>query len=501
MRVRLSRRAFIRWVIAGTAAACLPEPLRAALEKGRGVPAPRLGSEGFSLCHDVRDGVSLPDPAPSLDCGVIVVGGGPSGLAAADRLAGTDFLLLEKEPAVGGNCTFEEWEGLRYGTGAAWCSLFTPEVERLFKRWGFELLPISGYDAARFEGVWIDDFWNGRPDNPALDKLPYPRSVRDGFKRFASDIQRLDLEKEKARLDSMTFASALKDYPPQLAAFWDSFGPSNWGAKTGDTSAYAGLMCARDWPKDKRYSFEGGMGVGAKRIYDQLPESDKRRVRTGAAVYRVRRGPKGAVVNWFEDGSARTARAKAVVMAAPKFMARRLVEGLPEAQSAAMGAMRYAPYLMVNLCFERAVWSRAYDNYPVGARSFTDFIPADFVRVGREGKPGRRQVITVYCPLDGSQRHALLDDGATLERAEAAAAEFCSMVPDAERSLREVRVFRRGHAMPMAVPGGLTRLQPAASADFPPVFFAASDSAGEISDLAYAAFNGIAAAEKALRLL
>jgi hypothetical protein len=188
-------------------------------------------------------------------------------------------------------------------------------------------------------------------------------------------------------------------------------------------------------------------------------------------------------------------------MAVPKFMARRLVEGLPEAQSAAMGAMRYAPYLMVNLCFERAVWSRAYDNYPVGARAFTDFIPADFVRVGREGKPGRRQVITVYCPLDGSERQSLLDDSATLARAEAAAAEFCSMVPDAEQSLREVRVFRRGHAMPMAVPGGLTRLQPAASADFPPVFFGASDSAGEISDLAYAAFNGIAAAEKALRLL
>ncbi|MBI5238954.1 MAG: FAD-dependent oxidoreductase, partial [Elusimicrobia bacterium] len=382
MEPRLSRRSFIRWVICAGAAASMPAPLRAALEKaGRG-RTPRLSSESFAVCHDVRDGTALPDPAPTLKCDVIVVGGGPSGLAAADRLAGADFLLLEKEPVVGGNCTSDEWEGLRFGTGAAWCSLFTPEVEKLFKRWKFKLLPIQGYDAVSFDGVWIDDFWTGRPDNPALDKLPYPESVKGGFRKFAADIQALDLAKEKDRLDQLSFAAFLKDYPPQLAAFWDAFGPSNWGAKTGDTSAYAGLSCARDWPKDQRYSFEGGLGVGAQRIYDQLPASDKRRVRTGAAVYRVRRGSQGAVVSWFEGGKARAAQAKAVVMAAPKYMARRLVEGIPQAQSSAMAAMRYAPYLMVNLCFDRAVWDLAYDNYPVGARAFTDFIPADFVRVG-----------------------------------------------------------------------------------------------------------------------
>ncbi|MBI5241750.1 MAG: hypothetical protein HY926_14855, partial [Elusimicrobia bacterium] len=110
----------------------------------------------------------------------------------------------------------------------------------------------------------------------------------------------------------------------------------------------------------------------------------------------------------------------------------------------------------------------------------------------------RRQVITVYAPLDEAERASLLDDSAVLARAEAAAAEFCAMVPGSEQGLREVRVFRRGHAMPMTTVGFVTRLQPASAADLPPVYFAASDSAGEISDLAYAALNGIAAAEKAL---
>ena len=52
----------------------------------------------------------------------------------------------------------------------------------------------------------------------------------------------------------------------------------------------------------------------------------------------------------------KTVSAKAVIMATPKFITRRIVEGIPEKQSDAMQQMRYIPYAVVNLIFDKAVY-------------------------------------------------------------------------------------------------------------------------------------------------
>ena len=44
-----------------------------------------------------------------------------------------------------------------------------------------------------------------------------------------------------------------------------------------------------------------------------------------------------ATVTYVQHGEVKAVRAKAVIMATPKYITRRLVSGLPEAQSAAMG--------------------------------------------------------------------------------------------------------------------------------------------------------------------
>ena len=235
----VSRRSFIKWVLASGAAMGCPIPAGAADGAGRpkgkdAVPAPNLHSESNAVCHQVRDGMELPAPAPDLKCGVVIVGGGPSGLAAADELKTSDFLLLEKEEHLGGNSYSENWEGHKYSTAAAWDSLPVPEFEALAKRWKFDWKKIEGEDSVCFEGKWIRDFWNGRADNPAFDQLPFDKSVKDGFKQFLNDIEHLDFEDEKvvAKLDSQRFSDFLKGRPAELKQFWDQFGPSNWGAAT-----------------------------------------------------------------------------------------------------------------------------------------------------------------------------------------------------------------------------------------------------------------------------
>lgn len=498
----LSRRSFIKWVIASGAAMACPVPI-AALDAAKGAPAaggptPSLGGESNAVCHKVRDGEAIAEAPVDETCGVAIVGGGPSGLAAADELKTADFRLLEKEPHLGGNCWAESWEGCWYSTAAAWDSIADPSFAALAERWKFDWGRIQGEDTVGYDGVWIRDFWNGRADNPSFDKLPYGKSVKDGFRQFLKDLEKVSLEKDVKKLDEMTFADLLKGYPPQLKAFWDGFGPSNWGAPTELTSAYVGAYASKDWFQHPRYTWAGGIGMASRKVLDAIPESVKKKnLVTGASVYKVRRVGGKVRVSFFQDGKARTIEAKAAVMATPKFITKMLVEGLPADQFQAMSDMHYAPFMVYNLCFDRVVYNQGYDTYPVGAKNFTDFIPADWVTHAEGGDLTRKQVITVYAPRPEIERRDLLDDAKVKAMAQAAVAELCGMFPAWTDHLREVRIYRRGHPMPMSVPGNYTRLQPLGRRDLAPVYFGHCDAEGEVSDFFYAALSGIKAARKA----
>jgi predicted NAD/FAD-dependent oxidoreductase len=502
----VSRRSFIRWVLASGAAMGCPIPSGASegvSEKKDPVPAPELHSEDYTICHKVRDGESLPVVAPDRKCGVVIVGGGPSGLAAADELKNSDFLLLEKEGHVGGNSYTEEWEGLRYSTAAAWDSMPIPEFKALAERWKFDWTRIKGEDSVCFEGKWIRNFWNGRADNPAFDELPYDKSVKDGFRDFVRELDALNFDDPKvvAKLDEQRFSDYLKGRPEQLKTFWDQFGPSNWGAKTEDTSLYVGLSAARDWFRFPHYTWEGGIGMASRKVLDSIGEGARKNLLTGCYVYKVQKHGKGVRVSFFRDGKPQTVEAKACVMATPKFITKMLVDKLPADQFTAMSSMRYAPYLVYNLCFDRVVYNQGYDNWPIGAKHFTDFIPADWVTHGEGGDLTRKQVITVYAPRPELERSEFLDDAQVMGKAHAAVGELLDLFPGWTDRLKEVRIYRRGHPMPMSVPGYFTQLQPLARRDLPPIYFGHSDALGEVSDFFYAGLSGIAAAQKASKHL
>src|SRR5277367_841165 len=223
-----NRRNFIKFVVAGSVAAGCPVDLSLFAAE---TTQPEVNGEDNRICHQVRDGKIFTRPPVSARHDVVIVGGGVSGMTAAYLSRSGDFLLLEKEPHWGGNAYLMEYEGNAYATGSA----FLGKSEGAFqfaKEIGLEPLPINDRDSTIIHGEWIANTWTD-----GLDKLPYPTSVREGFKKFKKDILAIDLGKRRTELYNAPFSNFLKGYPVEVKQWWDNYGPSNWGAASENTAA------------------------------------------------------------------------------------------------------------------------------------------------------------------------------------------------------------------------------------------------------------------------
>src|SRR5208282_4076665 len=115
-----TRRAFIKFAVAGSVAAGCPIDKALFAEPAEKAPTPFIGGDHFKIVHELRDGHSFPKPDSSRKVDVLIIGGGVAGLSAAYFLRGKNWLLLEKEEHFGGNAYQEEYEGQVYGTGSAY---------------------------------------------------------------------------------------------------------------------------------------------------------------------------------------------------------------------------------------------------------------------------------------------------------------------------------------------------------------------------------------------
>jgi predicted NAD/FAD-dependent oxidoreductase len=498
-----TRRHFLKTVILGATAA----PGLAGCRHDEGASAPaasptpapretRLRGDHFETCHAVRDGQTLPTASVSASHDVVIVGGGPSGMSAAHLLGDRDLLLLEKEESWGGNCILDEWQGVRLSTGGAFYTESEADIVALFAEIGARGMKVTGGDSLVVDGQPVTGFFQD-----GAQQLPFAQKVKDDFRRSREEMLKLLASRRPEDLDRVSFAELLKDYDPTLTKFWDRFGPSNWGAVAADTSGYIGAQ-AYTWAggmDDPRWTFPGGMAGGAQALADYLKPRLKERMQSGAAVYRIEREKRGAVVHYLQGGEPRAVRARVVIVALPKFYAQHVVPGLPAAQAQAMKACRYAPFPTFNVCLTSPGPEPAYDNWFLDA-PFTDFIPADWVIYGGRGPKDRRTALTVYHPLPEARRKELLVDPMVLEMADAVADALERHFPGTLPKIAEIRAYRRGHPMSMSTPG---RMQVArqASAALGSILFANTDSTANVSsfDGAYVAARD--AVERAKKLL
>jgi protoporphyrinogen oxidase len=491
-----NRRDFIKFVVAGAVTAGCPIDLSLMAQSGEehSNHAPEVDGEHNEICHKVRDKGSkvFSRPPATAQHDVVIVGGGVSGLAAAYRLQHRDFLLLEKEPHWGGNAYAMEYDGDVYATGSA----FLTKDEHAYpfaKEIGLEPLPVNCSDPSIIHGELIPDTWG-----EGLDKLPYSTSVRESFKKFRKEMLAIDVEKNVSELYNKPFSAYLKGYPVELKQWWDNFGPSNWGATSEETAAALAILNLQEMAEesrvDDRYTWPGGLGAITKKLASILEARHKDRMIAGATTVAVVPEKETVQVTYILHGQPTTVSAKAVVMATPKFITRRIIEGLPDTQDDAMGKIHYIPYPVVNLIFDKPVFNQGYDTWCPG-NTFTDFIVADWVIHKQPEYKQKHNIITCYTPMSEDDRGYLLTEAGTRKIAANVLADFQKLMPSFNVDPIEVHIYRRGHPLYKTTPGLYTRVQPLARHPMDRVFFANTDSEGPESTTN----GGILAAQRAVK--
>jgi monoamine oxidase len=471
MKMSNSRRDFIKFVVVGSVAAGCPidSALLAAPP-----PKPLVEGEHFQVCHQVRDAhkFDLPESTGKVD--VAIVGGGVAGLSAAYFLRGKDFLLLEKEDHFGGNAYQEEYDGQPFATGSAY-AYKGDHGDHLASQIGLKLLPVDNPDPTIVNQTFVPDTWN-----TGIDQLPYPKPVRDSFRKFRDDMIKINIKEQAGELDSKPFTQYTAAYAPEIQQWWDGYGPSNWGATCQDTSALVAISGMQDLTTGvdgTRVILPGGLGCITHKLVEILQPQYKDRMLGDATVIAVVPGKDFVRVTYSHQGQLITVAAKAVLMCTAKYITARLVSGLPEAQKLAMHRTRYAPYPVVNLIFDKPVYNRGYDTWCPG-NAFTDFIVADWTVRNAPGYHQKNNILSFYTPLRELQRYTLLDDDSCKSLAAHVLADFQKLMPGFDVDPVEVRIYRRGHPMFMATPGQYTVNRIAAAQPLDRIFFGNADSGG-----------------------
>jgi len=505
--VKRNRREFVRTVVLGSGALCLPacrtgnaaatSPLSSAASAD---PHRTLISEKFEACHQVRDGKRFEIPASSRRTEVAIIGGGPSGLICAYRLRHRDVVLIEKEPVVGGNARTDTWQGIPYAAGAITTAGNSPCM-KLYDELGLQPQPMRRAGGARpyvVGGKVYRDIWQD-----GLDDLVTP-SVRRRVLESRQMLLDLNLAARKAELDRMTLAGLFAPYGPEVKAWYDDL-LAWFGGTCDDYSGYAGVLLARSqmghdlsvlYPErtsaETSYSFPGGLAVAARALGQKIEESGPNRLISDAVVYRITHEGDGVAISYLHGQVPVTIRASVAIVAAPKFIARHIIADLPAAQKEAMGRFRYVPFLVAGVCTNARI-STTVETARV--------LRAPIANLRDASSGGERQLFRCEAPMQARLRAQVLTDKYLRLLGDQVVGVFDAAFPGSRQHIEEVRIWRRGHNWYLPVPHMSTGFQPAAARRFKRILFANADSVGEISEFGWAMVAAERAVDDAEQLL
>lgn len=473
---------------------------------------------------------------------VAIVGAGAAGLSAAWRLAsaGVAAQVFELDDVLGGTARSGESAVSRFPWGAHYLpaplSAQGP-VPRLLRELGV-LTGVGAdgrpqYDEAAlihdpderlfFRGRWYEGLYlraGASTDDLAqlarfeaqTGQLARARDAK-GRKAFTVPIELGSDDAEFTQLDRLSMAQWLEREgftSPRLLWLVDYACRDDYGATAAHVSAWAALwyFAARS-TGDERSEGYLSWPEGNGRLVTQLAKSvAPGALRRGALVHTVAKADDGGWHLHAVDAGGAPSRtwARQVVVAAPRFVAAKLLEPWRAAPPNFLAAFTAGPWVVANLTLRALPKSRgfplAWDNVLHGSKSL-GYVVATHQRL-RASDVGPT-VLTWYYPLVGedvrAERERLLATTASDWR-DIALADLGPAHLGFEPLVERVEVLRWGHAMVRPTPGflwGEARRAAQASVDGS-LHFAHSDLGG-LALFEEANWHGVRAAEDVLAAL
>jgi hypothetical protein len=473
---------------------CLPDPLASVPVKGLpfaewftgdGFLNKEIPFHGNEHCFG-----SDPPPAPTEEIDVAVVGGGVSGLATAYLLRSRNPVLFEMRERFGGVAAGERWAGTSYSLGNAY--VITPDrggfLDTLYHQ-------LKLHEVVRPDGSDLMVEIGGRILDHLFDPVRASPEDAKAYQRYREVVTAmaenrfpeiplpagqdnewiLDLDRKTLRRDIEDQMGVA--VPDLLASAIQAYCYSSFAAGWEEISAASGwnFLAAEE---SGRWVFPGGTSHLTFKLWDKLARLDRmappgqpRRLRSGCRVVDVRLAAGGRVQVTYKDseGACRSLLAKKVAMCCSKMLARSILHGLDqidEAKREAMGRLEYRAYVVANVLIDAPISRDFYDlfllgdgRFPVSEPKAQEFSRVTDVLNGHYARPESlpRSVLTLYWPLPFNfGRWTLLADSAWNDYSQALVPQVHSMLGMLgvdPAAVRQVRMTRWGHAMPLALPG------------------------------------------------
>jgi len=407
-------------------------------------------------------------------CEVIIVGGGCAGLLSAYGLKDRDFLLLEQAAQFGGNARSETYQGEGFSLGPAYVTI--PErgsaLETFYQDLG--LLHEARREAPEDGRVLSGGlkFLESEPGEVGTSA----RALKNKMLAWSASSPELPPsgaaeEAATAALDELSAESWLRREGSWHPLLWEHLQLYAWSSFGGSLEEISAAQFLNFYAAEARgvMAWAGGNGAITRRLFERLSEIPGDRLRAGTLVLEVKEVEGGVeVLAENPDGTLRRLRAKAAVMAAPKYAARLLLRGmLPPERDALWNDLPYRAYAVANVLLKQPIAPPAFDLYCLRGSvpetpSFghrTDRPITDLIFAGWANGAEPSRVLTLYrpYPLDGARNFLL---GPSLH--ERLQKEFGD---DLKRWLAEldlaavaiegIRVALWGHSVPLARVGFL----------------------------------------------